>query len=99
VVSLSPYRQVLGQDLKLGHDRFFPYPFQFIIYLSVENSARKCLQNPAFLLSSDIKRIPRETVLSALREKDCLCGPIYQPRALDIMKLLDLLGSPKEQKI
>jgi hypothetical protein len=99
VVFLSPYREVLGQDFKLGHDRFFPYPFQFIIYLSVENSASKFLQNAAFLLSSDIKRIPRETVLSALREKGCLSGRVYQPRALDIMELLHLFGSSKEQKI
>jgi hypothetical protein len=31
VVLLSPYKQMTGQYFKLIHDRFLPYPFQFII--------------------------------------------------------------------
>jgi hypothetical protein len=29
---LSSCRHSSGQYLKLGHDRFLPYPFQFLIY-------------------------------------------------------------------
>jgi hypothetical protein len=32
MVFLSPSRQMLGQYLKLGHDRFLPHPFQFIVH-------------------------------------------------------------------
>jgi hypothetical protein len=33
-VLLSPSKQMLGKYLKLGHGRFLPYPFQFIIHWS-----------------------------------------------------------------
>jgi hypothetical protein len=32
VVFLSPSRQMPGYYLKLGHDRFLPHPFQFIVH-------------------------------------------------------------------
>jgi hypothetical protein len=34
----SPSKQMPGQHLKLGHDRFIPYTFQFIIHMSFFNS-------------------------------------------------------------
>jgi hypothetical protein len=32
VILLSLSRQIPGYDLKLGHDRFLPHPFRFIVY-------------------------------------------------------------------
>jgi hypothetical protein len=32
VIFFSPFRQMAGQYLKLRHDYFLPYPFQFIIH-------------------------------------------------------------------
>jgi hypothetical protein len=34
VVFLSPSRKMSGNILKLGHGRFLPYPFKFIIHVS-----------------------------------------------------------------
>jgi hypothetical protein len=33
VVFFSPFRRMSGYTLKLGHDRFLPNPFQFIIHV------------------------------------------------------------------
>jgi hypothetical protein len=35
VVSLSPSWEVVGQEVKLGHDHFLPYPFQFFFVLNI----------------------------------------------------------------
>jgi hypothetical protein len=44
VVFLSPTRRIPDSTLKLGHDRFLPNPFQFIIHLSPFHSIWKVNQ-------------------------------------------------------
>lgn len=43
VIFLSPYRQMSALSLKLGHNRFPPYPFQCIIHIIILSfDDRKC---------------------------------------------------------
>jgi hypothetical protein len=44
MVFLSPFKQMLGWYLKLGHIRFLPHPSQFIICLSPFHSTLYSLE-------------------------------------------------------